>query len=74
MTARRGARYRAVSPEGKRHPFRRSLGAAVRDAVYQLTGWGTWDADGYMLSITCEAALGQSEAVIQKGWTFEVIP
>ena len=73
MTRRRGARYRAVSPEGKRYPFRRSLGAALRDCVYQVQGWGVLKG-GVKITIDCATAETYAAALIADGWTFEVLP
>lgn len=72
MSRRRGARYRAVSPEGKRYPFRRSLGAALRDGVYQLKGWGALQG-GVKICIDCATAQAFAGDLVAAGWTFEVL-
>ncbi len=65
-------KFRAVSPAGELSPWRRSLGNAIRDAVYEVKGWGK-DIDGVTIRIDGRVALTMSNEVIAAGWTFQKV-
>lgn len=73
MSGRRRTRYRAVSPSGALFPPRRSPEAAWRDAVYECTGWGSFDADGFKLEVKCSAIRQFVWKAAEHGWTVKRI-
>lgn len=70
MKRRAKHRYRAVSSKGEPLPWRRSLEAAVRDAVYAVKGWGRMVC-GVSINISCDLAMNFLDEVKSLGWTFQ---
>lgn len=63
-------KYRSVSPDGKRGPWRRSVENAVRDAFYEHSGTGR-DVGGVTVKVDCRVAMAFAETLIAAGWIFE---
>lgn len=70
MRRRGRQRFRAVSSKGETLPWRRSLEAAVRDAVYAVRGWGRM-VGGVSINISCDMAMHFFDEVKSLGWTFQ---
>lgn len=61
--------FRAVSPDGRAGRWRRFEWMAVRDAVYDLKGWGR-RSDPITITINAGVAYAFLDEVTAAGWSF----